>query len=357
MSKSFISRTKNCDVLPSSTCTSNLTKDPKHSLKIIILLSIITFTVSSKSVADTTSILSNYHYYNKFHRGVSHPAAASAASYRRELRTINSWNFRSLSSLQLSAQPPPSVSISPKRRSNGMPFGIENVASVSTSSIKTRRRRGGRFYHWNNRKNNDYDLGYNDILTNQSVSSRKRDLAVADGQGYDTADDAEYEPTLAEMRAQLGPIGLLIANAVEVGIATAGSYMSGGIFGYMIGGVMGVPTLFKGPLNNGQQPPLKPSSSFNMGGIQRRIGDWNSKAFAQGKSWASLSASFSGFHALTRVCRGGVEDKWNSIIGSACAGAYLSKEGKFHSFLYLTYEVLCITLKHSHFANVVLSLY
>ncbi len=333
MSKGFISRTKKYNLL-----------------RIIILLSIINFTVSSSTsksiIADTTSILSNYHYYNKYHHrsGVvsQHPppvtAVSSAASYRKELRSINSWNFRSLSSLQLSAQPPSSVSISscPKRRSNGIsPFGIENVASVSTSSIKTPRRRGGRgrggrFYHWNNRKNNDYDLSdYNDILTNQSVSSsRKRDLAIADTTTDD--DDTEYQPTLAEMRAQLGPFGLLIANAVEVGIATAGSYMSGGIFGYMIGGVMGVPTLFKGPFNNGnQQPPSLKPSSFNMGGMQRRIGDWNSKAFAQGKSWASLSASFSGFHALTRVCRGGVEDKWNSIIGSACAGAYLSKEGRF----------------------------
>jgi len=40
-----------------------------------------------------------------------------------------------------------------------------------------------------------------------------------------------------------------------------------------------------------------------------------------------LSASFSGFHALARVCRGGVEDRWNSIIGSAATGAYLSRQG------------------------------
>lgn len=231
------------------------------------------------------------------------------------MSAINSWNVRSLSSLQLAAQPP---STSPPICSS--PFDVNNVAAAVSSSnnVRTRRRswRGRGKAGLNRRINYEYD---NEILTNQLISRNKRNVAISD-----VDDDMEYKPSLAEMKAGLGPIGLLVANAVEVGIATAGSYMSGGVFGYVIGAAFGVPNLFKDVPNTMQPPPLKGKA---MGEIQKRIGYWNSKAFAQGKSWATLSASFSGFHALTRVCRGGVEDKWNSIIGSACTGAYLSRQG------------------------------
>ena len=45
----------------------------------------------------------------------------------------------------------------------------------------------------------------------------------------------------------------------------------------------------------------------------------------QGKNWAQLSAAFSGFHVFVRVCRGGVEDSWNHVLGSACTGAYMNR--------------------------------
>jgi len=175
-----------------------------------------------------------------------------------------------------------------------------------------------------------FELESGDILLNEftnnrgsrSSNSRKSTAlidATEEGEYENSLDDPQYEPTIAEMRTRLGPIGLLVANSVEVGIATAGSYMSGGLFGYIIGGAMGVPFLFK-------KSSEEQLGQNTLKEIQSRIGNWNSKAFTQGKSWASLSASFSGFHALTRVCRGGVEDRWNSIIGSACAGAYLSRQ-------------------------------
>lgn len=144
----------------------------------------------------------------------------------------------------------------------------------------------------------------------------------------------EVPPSLEELRAQLGPVGLLVANAVEVGVTTASSYISGGLFGYVIGGAMGAPGILKKSANinpgspgAGLGPGFGIKTGTGMKEIQRRIGDWNSKAVIQGKSWGALSASFSGFHALVRVCRGGVEDRWNSIIGSAATGAYLSRHG------------------------------
>lgn len=146
----------------------------------------------------------------------------------------------------------------------------------------------------------------------------------------DPFNDPTYQPSIEELRAQLGPIGRLVANSVEVGVTTAGSYMSGGLFGYLIGGATGVPGLFKNSAETATTSATQNASANARGGlseIQRRVGSWNSHAFARGKSWGEVSASFSGFHALTRAARGGVEDRWNGIVGSAFAGAYLSRKG------------------------------
>jgi len=127
------------------------------------------------------------------------------------------------------------------------------------------------------------------------------------------------EPTMEEIRASLGPIGRTIAAAVEVGVITAGSYISGGVLGYTIGGVFATPTLFRPSTTNAM---VTTSASKEL---RSRMGLWHSKASKQAGSWANLSAAFSGFHALCRVVRG-KEDKWNSIIGSAATGAYLSRK-------------------------------
>ena len=283
---------------------------------VIIVLSIFTIGVTSNSITNSASILSNYRYQNKYRVATTRN---TAISYRRDVNSINLWNVRSLSTLQLSAQPPTTAIVGRRRRSGGS-FGINEVASVKAVKPFRLTRRSGIPRRLHNR--NSWDSPHGD------QQNRKFTNNVMDASSSITnQNDPEYEPSLAEMRAQLGPIGLMIANAVEVGIATAGSYMSGGIFGYMIGGFMGVPNLFKDSTSTGLQMPPPPATNQLGGELQRRVGHWNSKALAQGKSWASLSASFSGFHALTRVCRGGVEDRWNSIIGSACAGAYLSREG------------------------------
>ena len=144
--------------------------------------------------------------------------------------------------------------------------------------------------------------------------------------------DDEEEYSLTEIRANLGPIGKTIAGAVEVGIVAAGSYISGGILGYFIGGTMGLPTLFR------KLPPdvaAAEASNNRLGNAFREFSTkmkvLNSKAVVTGKNWGTLSASFSGFHALCRVARGGKEDKWNTIIGSAATGAFLNRSGKHNN--------------------------
>jgi hypothetical protein len=111
------------------------------------------------------------------------------------------------------------------------------------------------------------------------------------------------ELTLEEMRARLGPVGKTVAGAVEVGMVTAGSYLSGGILGYLGGGLFGLGALARPsdyqppppPTLPGQQPPPTPPTRPKP----------------------------TGFGGEFR----GREDKWNGIVGSACTGAYLNRQG------------------------------
>lgn len=136
--------------------------------------------------------------------------------------------------------------------------------------------------------------------------------------------NGDREPTLEEIRSSLGPVGKTIAAGVEVGIVSAGSFISGAVLGYGIGGIAGLKRLV-----TSSQSPNNPAIQRGFGEeIRQRVLDWNGNACKQAKSWAKLSAAFSGFHALSRVVRGGKEDKWNGIVGSAATGAFLSRKGE-----------------------------
>eukprot|EP00555_Chaetoceros_dichaeta_P011991 CAMPEP_0198256462 /NCGR_PEP_ID=MMETSP1447-20131203/6383_1 /TAXON_ID=420782 /ORGANISM="Chaetoceros dichaeta, Strain CCMP1751" /LENGTH=333 /DNA_ID=CAMNT_0043943121 /DNA_START=145 /DNA_END=1142 /DNA_ORIENTATION=+ len=256
--------------------------------------------------------------------------AAVKSQLRKDMNSINLWNFRSMSNLQV-----PSSSLLSHRvvTSAGDTSDLNEIATMATTTTTTRSRRRG-MNHRRNTNNNDGDTDVTAITPTSSSSMRR----ATKGNPVDPLDDPNYTSSLEEMRAALGPIGRLVANSVEVGVATAGSYISGGCFGYIIGGAMGSPNLFRKngvppptppPLSNGSLPPIDINTANNLGGgsIPNRLKGLNAKAMGTAGSWAQLSAAFSGFHALTRVCRGGVEDKWNGLIGSALSGAYLSRSG------------------------------
>jgi len=139
----------------------------------------------------------------------------------------------------------------------------------------------------------------------------KKNINLEEQYDY-TPQSQRQEPSLDELRAQLGPIGTFVSNTVELTVVTVGSYLSGGLLGYVGGGVMGTPSILFGK---------------EMGSIAQRFSALNSKAFTSCKSWAQLSAAFTGFHKLVQLCRGGVDDTWNSIYGSALCGAYLNRAG------------------------------
>eukprot|EP00557_Chaetoceros_sp_GSL56_P002741 CAMPEP_0176499646 /NCGR_PEP_ID=MMETSP0200_2-20121128/13050_1 /TAXON_ID=947934 /ORGANISM="Chaetoceros sp., Strain GSL56" /LENGTH=361 /DNA_ID=CAMNT_0017898103 /DNA_START=150 /DNA_END=1235 /DNA_ORIENTATION=+ len=257
---------------------------------------------ASKCTANAASIIANYHRTAAARNSRKSTDANGTLPSRTGVRenNINLWHFRTFSTCSAAS-----------------PFETDLHDSVFATS--GRRTRGS---------NASKDVAV--------VTSRSRAVkTVNDGRntrGHVSSVDEYYDapPSLDEMRAQLGPVGLIVANAVEVVATTASSYISGGIFGYMIGGAMGIPGVFRNQAASG--PPgfthLKSASPHaGLKDMQRRLVDWNAKALLQGKSWGTLSASFSGFHALARVCRGGVEDRWNSIISSAATGAYLSRQG------------------------------
>jgi hypothetical protein len=128
----------------------------------------------------------------------------------------------------------------------------------------------------------------------------------------------QQQPSLDELRAQLGPIGLLVSNTIELTIVTLGSYISGGLLGYFGGGIMNIPSILFGK---------------SMGNLSQRLSALNSKAFATFKTWGVLSAAFSGFNNFVRMCRGDVNDGWNTVFGSALTGAFLSRDGGVQAML------------------------
>jgi len=175
------------------------------------------------------------------------------------------------------------------------------------------------------------------VVEQQADMMGSQAMMADDGQQRFAGPDGE-ELSLEEMRARLGPVGKTVAGAVEVGMVTAGSYLSGGVLGYIGGGLFGLGALTRPsdyqppppPNLPGQQPPLtppmRPKPTGFGGEFRGRMGNVNVKAVASAKSWSQLSAAFSGFHALTRVVRGGREDRWNGIVGSACTGAFLNRQ-------------------------------
>jgi len=130
------------------------------------------------------------------------------------------------------------------------------------------------------------------------------------------------QPSSQDVRASLGPIGRTVAAGVELGIVTASSFVSGGVLGYGVGGFMGLRKAVFPPNNSAEEMVRRTFAEE----FKRRSGDWHRNSVQSARQWAKLSAAFSGFHALSRVVRGGREDKWNGIVGSAATGAFLNKQ-------------------------------
>jgi len=159
-----------------------------------------------------------------------------------------------------------------------------------------------------------------DPSAKSSRVTRTTKVVGSDGTNEDGETDEDEEEFGYD---SLNPLGKTIAGAVEVGVITASSYISGGVLGYLVGGAMGVPILFRPP------PSAGGNTNSALKQLASKVKLMNEKAVQAGKNWGQLSASFSGFHALCRVVRGGREDKWNYIIGSGAAGAFQSRSGVF----------------------------
>jgi hypothetical protein len=94
-------------------------------------------------------------------------------------------------------------------------------------------------------------------------------------------------------------------GAVEIAYTVGTQWVSGFATAYIFGSVTGVIGFAK--------PPTEGLS---------RLGRWNQRNVRWGKSWGSVSASLSGFDTGVRLLRNNKVDEWNSILGSACAGAF-----------------------------------
>jgi Tim17/Tim22/Tim23/Pmp24 family len=97
----------------------------------------------------------------------------------------------------------------------------------------------------------------------------------------------------------------LIFGAVEVAYTVGTQWVSGFATAFIFSSVTGVMGFAK--------PPTE--------GLTR-LARWNQRNVRWGKSWGSISASFSGFDTGVRLVRNNKVDEWNSLLGSACAGAF-----------------------------------
>ena len=197
----------------------------------------------------------------------------------------------------------PAVAFRPRRRGGAVGSSASSPSTTSASLAMRRRRTNPE----------DPSRSFSAITDAvRTVSSRRR----GGGGEKDATTTAreEPQPTLEELRAALGPAGLFAAGAMELAVVTFGSYVSGAFLGYVGGGIMGIPsTLFGKGVS---------------GGAMTRLSALHAKAVVSCASWATLSASFSGFNNLVRLCRGGEDDgKWNAVIGSAMTGAFLNRAG------------------------------
>ena len=186
-------------------------------------------------------------------------------------------------------------------------------STTTTSALHARRRISNRSSLLSSNLDDD-----NDDRTIKCVgvfrSKRKAAQTIVPSKQYEESQTPP--PSLDELRAALGPIGLLVSNGIELTVVTLGSYISGACLGYVGGGVMNFPSTIFG-------------KDIVTGSALRRLAALHVKAITSCKSWASLSASFTGFNTFVRLCRGDdrVEDGWNAVWGSALTGAFLNRGG------------------------------
>ena len=100
----------------------------------------------------------------------------------------------------------------------------------------------------------------------------------------------------------------LVFGGVEIAYTVGTQWLSGFATAYMFGSITGVVGLTKPPTD----------------GLSR-LARWNQRNVRWGKSWGSVSASFSGFDTGVRLLRNNKVDEWNSLFGSACAGAFFAR--------------------------------
>ena len=182
---------------------------------------------------------------------------------------------------------------------------LSKSSSSSSSSSSSRRR-----WSSSSASATDFESEYND--QNDSYFHPRYSTSTSTMQ-QQQQQQQHREPTLEELRSQLSPLSLLISNSIELTVVTLGSYLSGGLLGYFGGGIMGIPSTLLGK---------------DMGTFLSRLGALHAKAIVSCKSWATLSASFTGFNNLVRLCRGDEHnDNWNAVLGSAMTGAFLNRKG------------------------------
>lgn len=222
--------TPQCSVI---LCSSSI----KKIFRFVTIITIILLANNASTMAAAASIISKHHT-NKFvasairqtnRRGAHQTStcmtpsdenrpstsnsisnAAVKSQLSKDMNSINLWNFRSMSNVQVPPSSPSSL------MSHHYPHHHHHVIETADSSsdlsqiATTTTRSKNRGMHHRRNTNNDGDT---DVMVIAPTSSMSR--ATKGNAAVDRLNDPNYTLSLEEMRAALGPIGRLVANSVE----------------------------------------------------------------------------------------------------------------------------------------------
>lgn len=137
------------------------------------------------------------------------------------------------------------------------------------------------------------------------------------------------EPQVPQVSIEdLSPIGLAVFGVTKLVTTVLFEYCAGFVTGYFFGTLVGTPGFVFKPMTPGVPQVFRKE-------VSQRLGRMNGRSLKWGQGLGGFSSTFKGCDCAVRLVRYNKEDLWNEILGSAAAGAILSRKGKNELTVYL----------------------
>jgi len=131
---------------------------------------------------------------------------------------------------------------------------------------------------------------------------------------------AAPEPQVPEVNIEdLSPIGLAVFGVTKLAFTVLFEYCTGFLTGYLFGTLVGTPGFVFKPMTPDVPQVFRKEVSQRFSRMNGRALDW-------GRRLGGFSSTFKGCDVAVRLVRYNKDDQWNEILGSAAAGAMLSRK-------------------------------